>query len=318
MRFLAMTISLVFLVQCTQSSKAQQKIYGQIEAEEIDIASRVPSRIKRVAVKIGQKVKAGDLLVEFEDDIISAKRRQAEAVLEGAKSKSSIAEQAVRPEEKAQLRAGALAAKKQMDFAKNSLSRAQMAFREGAISQQALEEVNFKYEAAKEAYHAAMAKEQMGKVGARAEEKAGAKALLSQAENVLAEAQAYNKDINLVSPVDGEVAQILNHEGELVPAGYPVVTILKTDELWVTFQLSEDKLKQFTMGKEVSVSIPALAPMNIKAPISFISPMAGFANKVSTQDRGTIDLKTFEIRATIPKQEGALRPGMTAFVQNNG
>ncbi len=318
MRTLKFLPVFLLIVSCTQNSKARRWIYGQVEVEEVDVASRVPSRVKRIAVKVGQKVKAGDVLVEFEDDIVAAKRKQAEALLAGATSRKNIAEDAVRPEEKEQIKAGVEAARRQMQFAKQSLERTKQALKEGAISQQNLDEVEFKYQASVEAYNAIAAKQRMAKAGARVEEKAGAQALLDQAQSGLAEVQAYSKDITLTSPIDGEVFQILNHEGELVPTGYPVVTVLKTSEMWVAFSLPETSLKNFPMGKEVSVSIPALDDLKTKGNVSFISPMAGFANRTSTQDKGAFDLKTFELRVTLPNADPQLRAGMTALLNAGG
>lgn len=299
---------------CSQNSKARKNIYGQVEVDEVDVASRIPARVHRILVKSGQKVKAGELLVEFEDDVIAAKRKQAQALLQGAESKNAIAENAVRPEEKAQLKAGVEAAKKQMQFAKSSLDRAREALKEGAISQQNLDEVEFKYQASLENYNAMAAKQRMANVGARPEEKMGAQALLEQARNGLAEVDAYVKDMSLASPIDGEVFQILNHEGELVPAGYPVITLLKTAEAWVTFNIPETSLQYFPMGQAVKVEFPALKDRKVEAAVSYIAPLAGFANRTTTQDRGTFDLKTFELRVNLPAGESTVRPGMTALV----
>lgn len=318
--FFCITVYVLILSGCTQSSQAKRRVYGEVEATEIDVASRVPARVKRVLVKPGQKVKAGDLLLEFEDDVIAAKRKQAEAVIAAAQSKSNIAQDAVRPEEKEQLKAAVGAAKKQMDFAKISVDRARNAFKEGAISQQQLDEAEVKYQSLVENYRATVAKQKMAQVGARPEEKAGAEALLEQAKNALLEVDSYSKDISLTAPIDGEVFQILNREGELVPTGYPVITLIKTSDLWVTFNVPETALaKAFKMGSAVSVELPALKDKKIKASITYIAPLAGFATQVSTQDRGTFDLKTFEVHAQLPADlPEELRPGMTAIVSAEG
>lgn len=314
-RWLFVAMAVLAVASCTQNSKAKRNIYGQVETQEIDVASRVAARVKRVAVQAGQRVKAGDVLVEFEDDIIAAKRKQAEAMLQAAESKKEIALDAVRPEEKEQLKAAVGAARKQMEFARSSFNRAKNAFKEGAISQQNLDEIEFKYQSAVEAYNAAAAKQRMGAAGAREEEKLGASALVHQAENAVAEVAAFSKDMTLTAPIDGEVFQVLNHEGELVPAGYPVVTLLKMSETYVTFNLPETRLKEFPMGKPVKVTIPA-SGLDLKGEIYFVSPMAGFANQVSTQDRGVFEVKTFEVRAHLSADAAEkLRPGMTALIQ---
>lgn len=304
----------VGLLSCTQNSKSTKTLYGQVEVDEVDVSSRIPARIAKILVQAGQRVKAGDPLVEFEDDVIGAKRKQAEAMMAAAESKKNIAQNAVRPEEKEQLKAAVTAAKKQMQFAKASLDRVRAAFTEGAVSQQNVDEVEFKYQASLENYKAAEAKQRMANVGARPEEKAGAEALVEQAKSALLEVDAYKKDMTLTSPVDGEVYQVLNHEGELVPAGYPVVTLLKMDKPWVSFYVPETRLASFPMGQKVQVALPALSGQKALTEVSFISPAAGFANITSTQDRGTFDIKTFELRLTLRDPVSQLRPGMTAII----
>lgn len=310
-------ILILFMVAaCTQSSRAKKHIVGEIEAVEVDVASRVPARVKKVLVKPGDKVVPGQLLLEFEDDVIGAKRRQAEAVIAAAESKQNIAKDAVRPEEKEQLRAAVAVAKKQMDFAKASVDRARNALKEGAISQQQFEEAEVKYQSLVENHRAAVAKQRMGQTGARPEERAGAEALVEQAKNALAEVQSYSKDISLTSPIQGEVHQILSREGELVPTGYPVVTLVKTQEQWVTFHVPESLLNPaFKMGAPVEVRVPALNDKVIPATVTYLAPLAGFATQVTTQDRGSFDWKTFEVRAALPEDpSGETRPGMTAVV----
>lgn len=306
---------LAVLSGCHQDSKAHGPTYGEVEADEIDVASRLPGRVKKILVTPGQKVKVGDALVEFEDDVMAAKKAGALATIAAAESRRDIAKDAVRPEEKEQLAAAVSAAKKQMEFAKTSLDRAKTLLAEGAIAQQAYDEINFKHQAATEQYNATAAKMKMANVGARPEERAGAEALVAQAKTLLSEVEAYEKDMILRSPVDGEVFQILNHEGELAPTGYPVMTLLKANSNWITLSVPENRLKEFTMDREVKVAIPALGENKVDGKVTYIAAMANFATKSFTQDRSSFDLKTFEIRITpVAKLEGA-RPGMTAMIE---
>lgn len=311
----SITLLLIGLAMgCTQNSKTRQLVYGQIEVDEVDVSSRVPARVARLHVKPGQRVKAGDVLVEFDADVISAKKEQALAAVSAAESRKEIAKDAVRPEEKEQIKAGVAAAAKQMELAKSSLKRAEAIFKDGAISQQNLDEIRFKAEAATEQWRGAQAKLRMAEVGARKEDQQAAQALVAQAKGAMAEAEAYAKDMLLRAPIDGEVYQILNHEGELVPAGYPVVTLIKIEEPWVSFHVPETQLVHFPMGKALTFRAPGLENVNVSTAVSFIAPMAGFANRTTTQDRGQFDLKTFELRAKLAQKIENLRPGMTVVL----
>lgn len=312
--FLALLV-LSCIASCTQDSAMKRNIFGEVDADETDVASRLPGRIAKVLVQPGQVVKAGEVLIQFEDDIMAAKRRGAEATIAAAESKQAIANDAVRPEEKQQLIAAVSAAKKQMDFAKQSLDRMKSLVKDGAVAQQQVDEVQFKYDAAYEQWNAASAKLKLANIGARKEERAGAAALVEQAKTVLMEVNAYDKDMQLRAPIDGEVAKILGKEGELFPAGYPVVTIVKLGQPWVTMRMAEDQLAQFPKESKVKVAIPGVGGRELDGSITYISSMPGFATRSFTQDRAQYDIKTFELRVTLNGDLKDVRPGMTAIIK---
>lgn len=311
-------LPLLTVLACHQDSKSIHRVIGEIDADEIDVASRLPGRVRALAIAPGQRVTAGDVLVEFEDDVMAAKKKGALATIAAAESKNAIANDAVRPEEKRQLQAAVDAAQEQKRFAQKSLARTRDLLREGAVSQQMLDEVETKARAATEAYRAAVAKMDMAQVGARPEEKAGAQALVDQAKTLLAEVEAYEKDLRLTAPIDGEVVMVLSHEGELVPTGYPVVTLLKIANPWVVARIPEENLMDFGKDRAVSVHLPAIPDSSLHGTVTYVSPLAGFAQRSQTQDRGTLDLKTFEIRVTLQSVPPGLRPGMTAILNPQG
>ena len=64
----------------TQQAAAQSNILhgsGSIEATEISVATDTAGRIKAVLVGEGDSVKVGQELVQFDDAILQAQRRQA-------------------------------------------------------------------------------------------------------------------------------------------------------------------------------------------------------------------------------------------------
>ena len=299
---------------CTQRSKAAHNIFGEVDAEEIDVASRLPGRVKHILVQPGQRVKAGDVLVEFEDDVLNIKKQGAQAAIVAAEKQRDLLNDAVRPEAKSQLAAAAAAAKKQMEFAKTSLDRTRALLSEGAVAQQLVDEVEMKYQTATQAYRVATSGVDMAKTGARGETKATADAVVEQAKSLLAEIEAFEKDMSLKAPVDAEVGEILDHEGELVPMGYPVVTLVRLDKPWIVVSVPEAALAKYPMGRETSVQVPAFGNTPIKVKVSRIAAMADYATQNHVQDRGNFDLKTFEVRLDVENPPAGLRPGMTAIL----
>ena len=139
--------------------------------------------------------------------------------------------------------------------------------------------------------------------------------MVEKARTGLAEVQAYEKDMILRAPIDGEVFEILNAEGELVPTGYPVVTLLKMKDPWITVHVNEMTLKDFPMNQSIALSIPALGEAVYEANVSYIAAQGSFATKVFTKDKGSFDLKTFEVRLRPTSQISQIRPGMTALIK---
>jgi len=299
---------------CERFSKASRFHYGEIDCDEIDVASRLPGRIKKVLVHPGQKVKKGDPLIEFEDDILAIKKQAALSRIAAAESQQKMSEDAFRPEVKAQLSSAAKAAKQQMDFARTSLERTKELFKEGAVAQQTVDEVEMKYKSLIENYNAAMSAVQLSNNGARKEVRVTTEALVEQARSRLAEIESFEKDMTLKSPVDADVQAIMSHEGELVPMGYPVVTLQKTERAWVALNIREEDLSLFPMDRKIEVEIPGLSGQKVETEVKFISAMANFASRNQTAERSSVDLKTFEVRLNFPKTPDGVRPGMTARV----
>ena len=119
------------------------------------------------------------------------------------------------------------------------------------------------------------------------------------------------EDSYLIAPCDGTVDQIFPEQGELVAMGAPIMNILKNDR-YVIFNVREQVLKDLTMGKEVTVRIPAL-DKDVKARIYYIRDKGSYATWHATKATGDWDSRTFEIKARPVQDVPGLRPGMTAL-----
>ena len=98
----------------------------------------------------------------------------------------------------------------------------------------------------------------MAKNGAEREDKMAAEALVNRAKGAVAEVESYIKETYLIAPAAGEVSEIFPKVGELVGTGAPIMNIAELNDMWVTFNVREDLLKNLTMGSEFEAIIPAL------------------------------------------------------------
>lgn len=296
-------------------SKPEDKyIQGEIEATEIDLAPKIPGRVKDILVRKGQSVQKNELLLTLDSPEVRAKLEQASAAEDAAAAQSRKAENGARSQEILAAEKVWLAAKHAADLASATYRRTQSLYKDGVIPAQRRDEIRAKYLAAREQADAARAAYDMAVEGARSEDRQAAEALVKKAAGAVHEVESLLEDAHLTSPLKGEVVDILADPGELVNAGFPVATIVDLDDVWVTFNLREDRLAGIRMGSEFRASFPALGGETVMLKVDYISPLGSFATWRATSASGGFDLKTFEVHARPVKKVEGLRPGMSALV----
>lgn len=308
---LIVTVFAVSFLVIKSFQKEELIITGIVETTEIDVASKIPGRIDSILVNEGDFVKKGDVIAILESKEMDAKVEQAKGMMEAAKSKMEMAKNGARIEEKEATKKMYEQAKSQYDYVSKTYQRFKKLYDDKVISLQEMDEMEFKYQAAKDQMEAAKAKLDMVMKGARNEEISAAEALFHQAENGYKEALAYYDELKLKAPVDGEVYQKISDEGEIINSGYPIFTLLKNDDSYVVIQVKENLMNDIKMGKIVKGIVPALGNQSYDFRIIFISPMADFATWKPTNQKGDFDLKTFEVHLRSVKPINQLRPGMT-------
>lgn len=308
-------IVLVALVGFFMLRKGPDMVQGQAEATEYRVSSKVPGRILEFRVKEGQSVKAGDTLAILEAPDVQAKMAQAQAAEAAAQAQNEKAIKGARSE---QIQAAyemwqkAIAGR---EIAEKSYNRVKRLFEQGVMSAQKADEVTAQYNAAKATEKAAKAQYDMAKNGAEREDKLAAAALVERAKGAVAEVESYIKETYLIAQANGEVSEIFPKVGELVGTGAPIMNIARLDDMWVSFNVREDLLKDLTMGAEFEAFVPALDNKTIKLKVYYMKDLGTYAAWKATKTTGQFDLKTFEVRATPVEPVENLRPGMSVIIK---
>jgi len=289
-------------------------LQGEVEAKQYKVASKLPGRIQEIAVDKGQKIQKGDFVFSISSPEVDAKLAEANAARMAAEAQNRKAKNGAQPEDIAAAYSTYVKAEAAAQFAEKSFQRIQNLYEEGVVPEQQRDEVETKMKAARETANAAKAIWQKAEKGAREEDKAAAEALVKRADAAIDQVKSYLEETTMYSIANGEVSGINVEEGELVPTGYPVITILDIDDIWVTLYIREDYLSQFKMGETFTAEFPGLENKSYDFKVTFISPAAGFARFNATKTSGEFDLKSFEVQARPLKKIEGLRPGMTAVV----
>lgn len=295
-------------------NKPDEILQGQAEATSMRVSGKLPGRVVEFYVHEGDMVNKGDTLVHIHSSLAEAKLQQARAMETAAQAvdkkvdagtRSQIVQSAYQVWQQAQAAVG---------ISKKTYDRMQNLFSEGVVSEQKRDEAKAAYDAAVAGAAAAKSQYELAKQGPQSEDKTQAAAMVTVAKGGVAEVESVLEDQYLTAPCDGQVDVIFPNVGELVALGAPIMNVLRIDDKWVTFNVREDKLKDFTMGKELTVDIPAL-DKEAKVKIYYVRDLGSYATWHATKTTGDWDSKTFEIKARPLEDLPDLRPGMTVLIR---
>ena len=311
---LIMVMAIVALIGFLTLGNSPEIIQGQVEVTEYRVSSKVPGRILEIRVKEGDKVHKGDTLAILEAPDILAKRQQAEAVESAASAMNDMASSGARQEQIQAAYQLWQQAKAGAEIAEKSYHRVQRLFEEGVVSAQKADEAAAQYKALQAQENAAKSQYEMAVAGARQEEKRAAQAQLKQAKGVVEEVSSYIDETIQIAQMDGEVSEIYPKLGELIGTGSPIMTIALTDNIWGTFNVREDLLKDIQIGSTFNAYVPAF-DKEIEMKVFYMKDEGSYAVWKATKANGQYDLKTFEVRAHPTQPWEGLRAGMSLIVK---
>lgn len=293
-------------------NKPAEILQGQAEATSVRVSGKLPGRILEFYVTEGQMVHKGDTLVHIHSSLAEAKMEQARSMEDAASALNKKVDSGTRP----QIVQSALEVWKQAkaaeEIAAKTNKRMEALYADGVISAQKRDEAQAAYQAATAASAAARSQYELAKIGPQSEDRTQSAAMVGVARGGVAEVQAVLEDQYLTAPCDGQIDVIFPHVGELVSLGAPIMNVLRIDDKWVTFNVREDRLTNFTMDKVFKVYIPAL-DKEAKVKIYYVRDMGAYATWHATKTTGDWDSKTFEVKARPEEQLPDLRPGMTVI-----
>ncbi|WP_336022018.1 HlyD family secretion protein [Acinetobacter lwoffii] len=287
------------------------ELQGRVEAETVQVATKVPSRIEEIYVEEGQRVKKGDVLVRLNSPEIQAKKQQAVAALQSALALQSTAERGSQEENIASLYANWQSLKAQQNLAKVSYERGANLFKDGVISRQRRDELYAASQSAAQMTEAAYQQYARAKRGSTSQQKSSADAQVDIAQAALDEANALEAETQLVAPVNGTVSKTYGKVSELVATAVPVVSLIE-DQMWVSLNIREDQYAPFQKMSSIEGYIPALdktATFKIKQ----ISAEGEFATIKTTRQTGGYDVRSFKLHLVPAPAIPELKVGMSVL-----
>jgi len=309
----AVVIIVVALIGFFTLGNEPEVIQGQMDVTEYRVSSKVPGRILKICKHEGDYVRVGDTLAILDAPEVRAKREQASAVEEAASAMSEMAESGARQEQVQGAYQLWQQAKAALEIREKSYQRVQKLFDEGVLSEQKRDEAYAQYTAAQAQAKAAESQYNMAVNGARREEKMAAAAKVQQAKGAVAEVTSYIGETIQIAQIEGEVTDVYPQVGELVGTGSPIMSVAIMQDMWASFNVREDQLKEMKVGAEIEAYVPAF-DKNLKLKVYYMKDMGAYAVWKATKANGRYDLKTFEVKARPTEKLEGLRPGMSVVI----
>lgn len=289
-------------------------LQGQVEAKQINVASKIPGRIDSILVEEGDFVETGQILAVISTPEIDAQLGEVESIKDAAEAINERVDKGARSQEILAMYNIWQQAKAAKELAFKTYSRLENLYNDKVISAQSRDEAYTQYQVALNAESAAKANYEMVKSGARVEDKRVAKAQVNQAQGAVNTVSILKEEGHVKAPRRGEILTIMPNAGEIINLGYPIINLIDVDDIWVYFNIKETLLAKFKMGTQFEAIIPGLNNQKVRLEVRYVAAQGDYATWNATKSQGDFDMKSFLIKAYPVNKVAGLRPGMSALV----
>lgn len=278
---------------------------GRIEATEIDLATQLGGRVSELLVDEGDFVDAGQILARMQVNTLTAKFDEARAYELQAQSDvdSAIAQVAMRKSDLAAAQAVVVQHESEVDAASRRLARSQTLARDGASSQQKLDDDRALVRNAEAALTAARAKVGAAEaaISAAQTQVSSARAKVTATTATKARIQADIDDSDLAAPRAGRVQYIIARPGEVLGAGAKVLNLVDLADVYMNFFMPQRAAGQLALGSEVRVVLDAAPQYVIPAKVSFVASTAQFTPK-TVETESEREKLMFRVKAQLDRE----------------
>jgi HlyD family secretion protein len=325
---------------------------GTVEARNIRVGSKVGGRIDKILVREGDAVKAGQVLITFDD-------KELEASLEQSRAAAEKSARGFRPEEIAEARAAAAQAKADYEQRLNGYRQEDISAAKADVDRANADEVRAKLDY--DRYDALAQKDLVSKQqrdtaeanwkmslaqlqntqhkldqlhrGYRAEEIASAKAHYEQAQATLEKyehgsrredvdaakaAYAYDearfRERQVVAPTDAVVEVLDVRPGDLIAPNTPIATLLESDQIYVRIYIPETQIGHIRVGQKAEIRVDSFPHETFTGVVEQINQQAEFLprNVQTIEERVH---QVFGVKVRIDDSTHRVLAGMAADVK---
>ena len=275
---------------------------------EVQISANQMGRVTRLAVAEGQRVKAGQFLLEIDPRQLEGQLQRGEASVAAAQSGLAQARVGVTSAE-----ANLEQSKASLALAQQNLKRQQELWKDGLTPREALERAENEV-----VVRQADVKARETEVRARQQEIETRDQQIKQEQAGLATTRYNLTQIVMTSPIDGIVTRRNIEEGETAVVGTmnnpgsQLLTIADMSVLEAEVEVDETDIPFIALGQAASITIDAIEDRKFRGRVTEIGNSPIQAN---TQQGGQRQATTFQVVITLDEEIPNFRPGFTCTAE---
>jgi len=266
------------------------EVVGTLAAvDEVTISSEAEGRVSKLLADLGDRVRAGQTLMELDAEKLQYNLEQQKAALARALAKYGASDSRHLPP--IERTPDVIKAQAELVQAKQGFDRAEELLKRQLVPRQTLDDAQAMLQSKQASYDSALqnAKNLRADIDA------------SEATAKLADRQL--RDTTIRAPFDGYVQKRLVNLGEYVKVQTPVMAVVRVDPLKVTAEIPEKMAPWVGIDQAVDLHVDAYPDKTITGKLSRISP------SVNTSTRA------FPFEALVPNRDALLKPGTFARVR---
>jgi multidrug efflux pump subunit AcrA (membrane-fusion protein) len=266
------------------------EVVGTLAAvDEVTISSEAEGRVSKLLNDLGDRVKAGQTLLELDNEKPQYNFDQQKATLDSTLAKYGAPDTAhLPPIEKTP---DVVKAQAELVQAKQAYERADELHKRQLVPRQTLDDAD------------AMLRSKQASYDSSLQNAKNLKATIDASDAAMKLAARQLRDTAIRAPFDGIVQKRLVNLGEYVKVQTPVMAVVRVDPLKVTAEIPEKMAPWIQGGQPVDLLVDAYPDRVFTGKISRISPSVNAATRA------------FAFEALVPNADAVLKPGTFARVK---
>lgn len=282
----------------TRDLEAIVSASGRIQPKrQVNVSANTTGRVTRVAVEEGQRVKAGQFLLEIDPRSLDAQLQRGEASVAAAQSSLQ------------QSRAAVQQTRVALDLARQNLKRTQELWKEGLTTRESLERAENEVQARE------------AELKTREQEIQTNEQRIKVEEAGLATTKYNLNQVIISAPMDGLVTRRSIEEGETAVlgtmnnAGSVLLTIADMSMLEAEVEVDETEIPSVSLGQAAKITIDAIPNRTFNGHVTEVGNSPIQQTTTTQNTGGQRQATTFRVVITLDEDVPDVRPGFTCTAE---